>query len=103
MTGTMTIGALARRAGVNPRTLRYYERIGLLAPSARTEWRPHTGWSTVCLPDAVNLSTTAPPTPVRSTRGTSEQAAARLGRSGADRGQAPPWSTYRFLVGSGFA
>ena len=23
--------------GVNPRTLRYYERIGLLAPSARTE------------------------------------------------------------------
>lgn len=32
----MRIGELARRAGVNPRTLRYYERIGLLAPSART-------------------------------------------------------------------
>lgn len=33
----MTIGALARRAHVNPRTLRYYEHIGLLAPSARTD------------------------------------------------------------------
>ena len=33
----MTIGSLARRAGVNPRTLRYYERIGMLAPSARSE------------------------------------------------------------------
>lgn len=37
MTATMTIGALARQADVNPRTLRYYERIGLLVPSARTE------------------------------------------------------------------
>lgn len=36
MTMTMTIGELARRAGVNPRTLRYYERIGLLTPAART-------------------------------------------------------------------
>lgn len=36
MTKTMTIGELARRAAVNPRTLRYYERIGLLVPSART-------------------------------------------------------------------
>lgn len=33
----MTIGALARQAGLNPRTLRYYERIGLLTPSARTD------------------------------------------------------------------
>ncbi len=33
----MRIGELAHRAGINPRTLRYYERIGLLAPSARTE------------------------------------------------------------------
>ena len=33
----MRIGELAQRAGINPRTLRYYERIGLLAPSARTE------------------------------------------------------------------
>jgi DNA-binding transcriptional MerR regulator len=32
----MTIGKLARQANVNPRTLRYYERIGLLAPSTRT-------------------------------------------------------------------
>ena len=33
----MRIGELAQRAGINPRTLRYYEGIGLLAPSARTE------------------------------------------------------------------
>ncbi len=33
----MTIGELARQAGVNPRTLRYYERIGLLMPAARTD------------------------------------------------------------------
>lgn len=32
----MTIGTMAQRAGVHPRTLRYYERIGLLVPSART-------------------------------------------------------------------
>lgn len=31
-----SIGALARRIGVTSRALRYYERIGLLAPSART-------------------------------------------------------------------
>ncbi len=33
----MRIGELARLASVNPRTLRYYERVGLLAPSSRTE------------------------------------------------------------------
>ncbi len=33
----MTIGQLARAAGINPRTLRYYEHMGLLTPSARTE------------------------------------------------------------------
>lgn len=33
---TVTIGELAKQANVNPRTLRYYERIGLLAPSARS-------------------------------------------------------------------
>ncbi len=33
----MKIGELARLVGVNPRALRYYERIGLLAPSSRTE------------------------------------------------------------------
>jgi DNA-binding transcriptional MerR regulator len=31
----MTIGALARAAGVNVETVRYYERRGLLAPPAR--------------------------------------------------------------------
>ena len=36
MVDRMTIGQLARRLGINPRTLRYYERIGLLIPSART-------------------------------------------------------------------
>lgn len=33
----MRIGELARAAGLNPRTLRYYERIGLLTPSRRTD------------------------------------------------------------------
>lgn len=33
---TMTIGALAKQAGVGAGTLRYYERLGLLAPEQRT-------------------------------------------------------------------
>lgn len=33
----MTIGQLARRVGITPRAVRYYERIGLLAPNARTD------------------------------------------------------------------
>jgi DNA-binding transcriptional MerR regulator len=33
----LRIGQLARRFGLNIRTLRYYEAIGLLAPSARGE------------------------------------------------------------------
>lgn len=33
----LTIGVLARRAGVNVQTVRYYERRGLLAPARRTE------------------------------------------------------------------
>jgi DNA-binding transcriptional MerR regulator len=33
----MTIGVLARAAGVNVETVRYYERRGLLAPPARTD------------------------------------------------------------------
>jgi DNA-binding transcriptional MerR regulator len=33
----MTIGALARAAGVNVETVRYYERRGLLAAPARTQ------------------------------------------------------------------
>ncbi len=32
----MKIGELAHAAGVNPRTVRYYERIGLLTPAGRT-------------------------------------------------------------------
>ncbi len=45
MVKTVTIGELARQAGINPRTLRYYERIGLLVPSARTtaSYRLYTG------------------------------------------------------------
>jgi DNA-binding transcriptional MerR regulator len=33
----LTPGQLARRAGVNPQTLRYYERRGLLPPPRRQE------------------------------------------------------------------
>lgn len=33
----LTIGRLARRAGIRPSTLRYYEAEGLLAPTERTE------------------------------------------------------------------
>ena len=41
MTGTptnqdMTVGELARRLRLNPRTLRYYERIGVLPPARRS-------------------------------------------------------------------
>jgi DNA-binding transcriptional MerR regulator len=50
--GTMTIGELARRAHVNPRTLRYYERIGLLMPSARTD----TGYRLYTERDAARLA-----------------------------------------------
>lgn len=34
--GDLSIGELSRRTGVNVETLRYYERIGLLAPPPRT-------------------------------------------------------------------
>ncbi len=34
---SMTIGKVARKAGVNVQTLRYYERIGLMKPSGRGE------------------------------------------------------------------
>lgn len=33
---TMTIGTLARQAGVRPGTLRYYEQLGLIAATARS-------------------------------------------------------------------
>lgn len=33
----MTIGILARQAGVSPDTVRYYERLGLLPPAQRME------------------------------------------------------------------
>lgn len=32
----LTIGELAARAGVNPRTIRYYEAVGLLPPPRRS-------------------------------------------------------------------
>ena len=47
MAETFSIGALARRTGTKIETIRYYERIGLLPPPARTEGnyrrygRPH--------------------------------------------------------------
>lgn len=35
--GFITIGRLARVAGVTPRAIRYYERLGLIKPPMRTE------------------------------------------------------------------
>lgn len=35
-TSPLTIGALARLAGISPQTLRHYDRLGLLRPSSRT-------------------------------------------------------------------
>jgi MerR family transcriptional regulator, thiopeptide resistance regulator len=42
--GTLTVGTLARMAGVTVRTLHHYDEIGLLAPSGRSEagYRRHT-------------------------------------------------------------
>jgi MerR family redox-sensitive transcriptional activator SoxR len=43
--GILTMGAFARRAGVAPSTLRYYERLGLTPPAERLNGRrvyPHT-------------------------------------------------------------
>ncbi len=37
MAAMFTIGQLARRTGVNPKTVRYYEGIGLLPAAPRTE------------------------------------------------------------------
>lgn len=36
MKSRLTIGQLAKHAGVNIETVRYYERLGLLTPSSRT-------------------------------------------------------------------
>ncbi|WP_148714615.1 MerR family transcriptional regulator [Chitinolyticbacter meiyuanensis] len=36
MASAISIGRLGKAAGVQPETIRYYERIGLLAPPART-------------------------------------------------------------------
>lgn len=35
MNAELTIGSIARRAGVNVQTVRYYERRGILSPSGR--------------------------------------------------------------------
>jgi len=48
----MTIGKLAQRADLNPRTLRYYERIGLLTPSGRTA----AGYRLYMEKDAIRLA-----------------------------------------------
>ena len=37
MNATMTVGALARRADVSTKTVRYYEALGLLPPAVRGE------------------------------------------------------------------
>lgn len=37
MTATLTIGEIGRRTGTKVETIRYYEKIGLLAPPGRTQ------------------------------------------------------------------
>ncbi len=37
MTPQLTIGQLAKKAGVNVQTIRYYERLNLLSPTARKQ------------------------------------------------------------------
>ena len=37
--GVMSIGDAASRSGVPPKTIRYYEEIGLIAPAERMENR----------------------------------------------------------------
>ena len=44
--GLIAIGELARRTGVASSALRYYERVGLLSPTARAGGRRHYGAST---------------------------------------------------------
>ena len=39
--GLISIGELARRSGVAPSALRYYERIGLLSPTERAGGKRH--------------------------------------------------------------
>jgi DNA-binding transcriptional MerR regulator len=43
--GLIAIGELARRTGLASSALRYYERVGLLAPAARAGGRRHYGAS----------------------------------------------------------
>ena len=40
--GLLRIGDLAERAGVTPRTIRYYEELGLLPPSEREQGKHRT-------------------------------------------------------------
>ena len=51
-TAMMSIGTLAKRVGIHARTLRYYERIRLLMPSARTA----AGYRMYTLVDAERLA-----------------------------------------------
>ncbi len=37
MAAMLTIGQVAQRTGINPKTVRYYEEIGLLPPAPRTQ------------------------------------------------------------------
>lgn len=37
--GTMTVGEAASRSGMPPKTIRFYEGIGLIAPAERLENR----------------------------------------------------------------
>lgn len=59
----MKIGELARRAGVSPHTIRYYERIGLMPPAYRDAGgrRDYDGSALVWLGFLGRLKTTGMP------------------------------------------
>ena len=59
MTTSLTIGEVARRAGIAATTLRYYEQIGLLAPAARVGGQRRYGDSILARLEVIRLCKTA--------------------------------------------
>jgi MerR family transcriptional regulator, redox-sensitive transcriptional activator SoxR len=53
---SMTIGELARRAGVRPSAIRYYESVGLMTPPARSSGRRVYGSEAVTQAQTINAA-----------------------------------------------